>query len=104
MAVENELKAPGANKKRTAGGDRSGPNAKRQKKDSKFGHGGKKRYAKSGDAASSGDLSGFSAKRMKTGGKPGGKPSGSKPGDARGPKPIKTRLGKGRRKAQAGKR
>ncbi|KAL8683773.1 MAG: hypothetical protein Q9186_000259 [Xanthomendoza sp. 1 TL-2023] len=39
--------------------------SKRQKKDDKFGFGGKKRFAKSGDAVSSSDLSGFNAKRMK---------------------------------------
>jgi rRNA-processing protein EBP2 len=43
---------------------------KRQKKDSKYGFGGKKRHAKSNDAQSSADGSGFSARRMK------GKPSG----------------------------
>lgn len=32
---------------------------KRQKKDAKFGFGGKKRFSKSGDAMSSGDLRGF---------------------------------------------
>ncbi|KAK3325710.1 eukaryotic rRNA processing [Apodospora peruviana] len=101
VAVENELKG-GNSKKRSAsfgggdGGDRGGrggPN-KRQKKDSKFGFGGSKRHAKSGDAKSSGDLSGFNAKKMKSGGSGG-------PGGARAPK---TRLGKSRRKAQAGKR
>jgi rRNA-processing protein EBP2 len=45
-----------------------GPN-KRQKKDAKYGFGGKKRFAKSGDAMSSGDLRGFSSKKMKTGAK-----------------------------------
>lgn len=38
---------------------------KRQKKDDKFGFGGKKRFSKSGDAASSADLRGFSVKKMK---------------------------------------
>ena len=38
---------------------------KRQKKDKKFGYGGKKQFSKSGDAASSADLRGFSAKKMK---------------------------------------
>ncbi|KAF4765821.1 hypothetical protein HAV15_003187 [Penicillium sp. str.  len=47
--------------------------APRQKKDAKFGFGGKKRHAKSGDAASSGDLSNFSAKKMKAGAKRPGK-------------------------------
>lgn len=53
--------------------------SKRQKKDAKFGFGGKKRFSKSGDAMSSGDIRGFSVKKMK------GKSSGSK------------RLGKSRR-------
>lgn len=38
---------------------------KRQKKNEKFGFGGKKRFSKSGNAMSSGDTSGFSVKRMK---------------------------------------
>ncbi|MCJ1417627.1 rRNA-processing protein and EBNA1-binding protein ebp2 [Xylographa parallela] len=41
------------------------PRDKRQKKDAKFGFGGKKRFAKSGDAVSTGDLRGFSSKKMK---------------------------------------
>ncbi|CAG8009183.1 unnamed protein product [Penicillium nalgiovense] len=58
-------------KKRSRG---DGPgNSKRQKKDAKFGFGGKKRHAKSGDAKSSGDLSNFSAKKMKAGAKRPGK-------------------------------
>ncbi|KAI0998646.1 hypothetical protein K3495_g9550 [Podosphaera aphanis] len=43
----------------------SGGIKKRQKKDGKFGFGGKKRFKKSGDALSSGDLRGFSTKKMK---------------------------------------
>ena len=46
----------------TAGG---GINHKRQKKDQKYGFGGRKRFAKSTDAKSSGDLSGFSHKKNK---------------------------------------
>lgn len=42
------------------------PNAKRQKKNEKYGFGGKKRHVKSGDAVSSGDLSRFNVKRMKS--------------------------------------
>ena len=57
----------------TAKGDRAarksggagGPNRKRLKKDEKFGFGGKKRFAKSNDAKSAGDGSGYSVKRMK---------------------------------------
>lgn len=40
-------------------------NNKRQKRDDKFGFGGKKRFSKSGDAASSADIRGYSAKKMK---------------------------------------
>ena len=76
-----------------SGGDREQhrPNAKRQRKNEKYGFGGKKRHAKSGDAVSTGDMSGFSARRMKTG--------------ARAKVPKTARLGKSRRKAAgAGKR
>ncbi|KGO74433.1 Eukaryotic rRNA processing [Penicillium italicum] len=58
-------------KKRSRGDGPGG--SKRQKKDAKFGFGGKKRHAKSGDAVSSGDLSNFSAKKMKGGAKRPGK-------------------------------
>lgn len=51
----------------------SGPSMKRQKKNEKFGFGGKKRFAKSGDAASSGDMRDFSVKKMKGGAKRPGK-------------------------------
>ncbi|EME45685.1 hypothetical protein DOTSEDRAFT_150914 [Dothistroma septosporum NZE10] len=50
-----------------------GPNRKRQKKDEKFGFGGKKRFSKSNDAKSTNDDRSYSQKRMKSGGK-GGKP------------------------------
>jgi rRNA-processing protein EBP2 len=53
---------------RKRGRDGEGRNFKRQKKDSKFGFGGKKRFSKSGDAASSGDMRSFSQKKMKAGG------------------------------------
>lgn len=49
-------------------------NTKRQKKDAKYGHGGKKRFSKSGTAESSADLRGFSAKRMKGKGGPAKRP------------------------------
>ena len=38
---------------------------KRQRKDAKFGFGGKKRFLKSGDALSSADIKSFSVKKMK---------------------------------------
>ncbi|KAI1266478.1 eukaryotic rRNA processing protein EBP2-domain-containing protein [Xylariaceae sp. FL1019] len=86
VGVEDELKKykPRAGQSQSRGGT----NYKRQQKNEKYGFGGKKRNSKSGDAASSGDMSGFSTKRMKTG--------------AKG-KTMKTaRLGKSRR--TAGKR
>lgn len=46
-------------------------NPKRARKDEKYGFGGKKRFGKSGDAESSADMSGFSTKRMKSGGRGG---------------------------------
>ena len=47
-------------------GDRdSGPSQKRQRKDQKYGFGGKKRHAKSGDAISSADMRSFPGRRMK---------------------------------------
>ncbi|KAK4623948.1 rRNA-processing protein EBP2 [Fulvia fulva] len=56
-----------------AKGAADGPNRKRQKKDEKFGFGGKKRFSKSNDAKSTNDDRSYSQKRMKSGGK-GGKP------------------------------
>ncbi|KAK3308868.1 eukaryotic rRNA processing protein EBP2-domain-containing protein [Chaetomium strumarium] len=97
VAVDKELSnSKSSSKKRGAAGD--GPNPKRQKKDTKYGFGGKKRFAKSGDAVSAGDLSGFSAKRMKSGGFAAGGAGGKKKG-VKAPRP-----GKSRRKAMAGKR
>lgn len=54
-----------------------GPNRKRVKKDEKFGFGGKKRFAKSNDAKSSGDVSKYSVGRMK------GKAAKQRPGKSR---------------------
>jgi rRNA-processing protein EBP2 len=92
VAVDNEIKSHDKRSagKRPGGREAGGPAAKRHKKDAKFGFGGKKRHAKSGDATSSGDLSGFSVKRMKAGGAGKGKTT--------------PRMGKNRRKAVAGKR
>ncbi|KAF2972608.1 hypothetical protein GQX73_g1027 [Xylaria multiplex] len=89
VGVDNELKKPSKSSQR-GGGAGAGPGVKRQKKNEKFGFGGKKKYSKSGDAASSADLSGFSVKRMK--------------GGAKGKTPKTARLGKSRRKVGAGKR
>lgn len=105
MAVDNELgsssfKNNKGSKKRSAG-DAHGPaNPKRQKKDQKYGFGGKKRFSKSNDAHSSGDVSSFSAKRMKKG---GGAGDGKKFSQTKGPG-AKARPGKDRRKAAAGRR
>ncbi|TRX95399.1 hypothetical protein FHL15_003730 [Xylaria flabelliformis] len=91
VGVDNELNKYNKSSSQR-GGERAGggPGAKRQKKNEKFGFGGKKKYSKSGDATSSSDLSGFSAKRMK--------------GGVKGKTPKTARLGKSRRKAGAGKR
>lgn len=84
MAVDDEI----SKHSQRAGAGRSSavPNKKRQRKDDKYGFGGKKRHSKSGDAMSSGDLSGFNAKKMKAGGKT-----------------KATRPGKNRRKAKSSK-
>ena len=58
----------------------------RTEKDKKFGHGGKKRFAKSGDASSSADMKGFSVGRMKgrtRGGGSAGRGGSKRPGKAR---------------------
>lgn len=55
------------------------PNAKRAKRDEKYGFGGKKRFAKSNDAESSADTRAFSVRKMK-GGKKGG---ASRPGKSK---------------------
>ena len=59
-AKENRGAQPGNRAQNVSRGN------KRQKKNERFGFGGKKRFAKSGDTVSSGDASGYSAKRMKT--------------------------------------
>lgn len=55
-----------------------GPNRKRQKKNEKFGFGGKKRFSKSNDAKSTSDDTGYSIKKMK-----GGKPGKQRPGKSK---------------------
>ncbi|KAL8842150.1 MAG: hypothetical protein Q9176_002843 [Flavoplaca citrina] len=64
VALEDASKSDRFGRPSRTGQSGRGPN-KRQKKDDKFGFGGKKRFAKSGDAASSSDLRGFNVKRMK---------------------------------------
>lgn len=84
VGVDNELKqhrsagaANGKNGKNGPGGRGAAePGRKRQKKNEKYGFGGKKKFSKSGDAISSGDLSGFNGKRMK--GKSAPRPGKSK--------------------------
>lgn len=86
VALEKETRAERAPK-----GVRDGERGvKRQKKDSKFGFGGRKRFAKSNDAVSTGDMSRFS-------GRGAGKGAGGRGGvKARTSGPAK-RLGKSRR-------
>ncbi|EEY13919.1 Ebp2p [Verticillium alfalfae VaMs.102] len=88
VAVDNEIKGYG-NSKTGAGRGRNEPNAKRQKKNDKYGFGGKKRHSKSGDAVSSGDVSGFNNRRG--------------PGVSKGRVTKSQRPGKNRRKAMASK-
>ncbi|RKF77607.1 rRNA-processing protein EBP2 [Golovinomyces cichoracearum] len=61
VAVDEEIGATTQSRNHRDGSNR------RQKKDEKFGFGGKKKFKKSGDAVSSGDLRGFSSKKMKGG-------------------------------------
>ena len=60
------------------GGADSGPGRKRQRKDEKFGFGGKKRFKKSNDARSSGEATGYSVRKMKGGAKGGQRPGKSR--------------------------
>ena len=78
IALEDASKADKSGRSGRGGTDGKVHN-KRQKRNEKFGFGGKKRFSKSGDAASSANLKGFSAKKMK--------------GQKKGPQ----RLGKSRR-------
>ncbi|KAJ4332713.1 rRNA-processing protein EBP2 [Ascochyta clinopodiicola] len=73
IGVEADDSKPDRRENRAGGG-------KRQKKDEKFGFGGKKRHAKSNTAESSGDGRGFSSRKMK--GKTGGAAK-ARPGKAR---------------------
>ncbi|OJD15962.1 hypothetical protein AJ78_03831 [Emergomyces pasteurianus Ep9510] len=79
VALEDASKSNSRDGAKQSGRDGPGAQNKRQKKDQKFGFGGKKRFAKSGDAVSSGDLSGFSVGKMK-GRKKGG---AQRPGKSR---------------------
>ncbi|KAI5203307.1 Ebp2-domain-containing protein [Aureobasidium subglaciale] len=78
-AAETEKKDKAARKSGGASASRDGKGGfKRVKRDEKYGFGGKKRFSKSNDAKSSGDMTGYSAKRMK-----GGKKAASRPGKSR---------------------
>ena len=66
VALEDAAKEDRRSKSaRNGDGDRNSRQGKRQKKDQKFGFGGKKRFSKSNDATSTSDMRGFSAKKMK---------------------------------------
>jgi rRNA-processing protein EBP2 len=71
VALEKEEKSGGKSERRGRTDRDPNRNTKRAKKDSKYGFGGKKRHAKSGDAMSSSDMSGYSLKKMKEGKKTG---------------------------------
>lgn len=82
VAVDKELaNHRGSGRSGSGRGAMGSSNHKRQKKNEKYGFGGKKRHGKSGDAVSSSDLSGFNAKKMKSGGITKGKPT--RPGKSR---------------------
>ncbi|QIW95300.1 hypothetical protein AMS68_000818 [Peltaster fructicola] len=66
VALEDAAETEKADKAdRRAKRNADGPNRKRQKKDEKFGFGGKKRFAKSNDAKSTSDMRGYSVTKMK---------------------------------------
>ena len=65
VALEDAAKEDRSSRTGRDGAARGRPQNKRQKKDEKFGFGGKKRFSKSTDAASTADMRGFSAKKMK---------------------------------------
>lgn len=64
VALEDASKPDKSGRSPRTGQGGRGP-SKRQKKDDKFGFGGKKRFAKSGDAVSTSDFRGFNSKAMK---------------------------------------
>lgn len=65
VALDDAAKEDRTSRGGRDGPSRGGPRNKKQKKDEKFGYGGKKRFSKSTDAASTADMRGFSAKKMK---------------------------------------
>jgi rRNA-processing protein EBP2 len=82
--VEAEPSKDKSGRERGPGTDADGRKFKRSRteKDKKFGHGGKKRFAKSGDATSSADMKGFSVGRMK-GRSSAGKGGAKRPGKSK---------------------
>ena len=62
IALDEEVTTP--KQSRTANG-KPAANTKRQKKDEKYGFGGRKRFKKSNDSKSANDMRDFSVKRMK---------------------------------------
>lgn len=64
VALDDAVKDDRRTKSSRKGGERDGRQGKRVKRDEKFGFGGKKRFAKSTDAASTADMRGFSVKKM----------------------------------------
>ena len=88
VAIEDASKSDVRPKRRADRSDEVGaPSKKRQKKNEKYGFGGKKRFSKSGDTLSSGDLRSFSVKKMKNSG--GGRKGAA--GGATAKRPGKTR-------------
>lgn len=65
IALDNAAKEDRSSRPSKDGPGRKGPPNKRQKKDEKFGFGGKKRFSKSTNAASTADMDGFSTRKMK---------------------------------------
>lgn len=65
VALDDAAKEDRSSRSARDGAARGSQRNKKQKKDEKFGFGGKKRFSKSTDAASTADLKGFSAKKMK---------------------------------------
>ncbi|KHN95421.1 Eukaryotic rRNA processing [Metarhizium album ARSEF 1941] len=81
VSVDHELAKHSQGMGSSQGGPGKSVNTKRQKKNEKYGFGGKKRHAKSGDAISSGDLTSFNTKKMKAGATR--KSKASRPGKSR---------------------
>lgn len=82
IAVDEENDKPSKRRDGAPADKRVKTNHKRAGKNAKFGFGGKKRHAKSNDATSSADMSGYRKGQMKgTSGRPGA--AKARPGKAR---------------------